>query len=92
MPITPSTNNKRYAVFVYDTLYILNVKTPLRKINALRQHTVKQNGGTYSTNDADDADDADESSRVLDDYTSIFFIENNRHTWCIKSIERFVEI
>ena len=106
LPIISSPNNKRYAVFVYDTLYILNIKTPLRKINALRQYMVKQNGAndedanantntntnTNADANANENDEGDESNSVLDDYTSIFFIENNRHTWCIKSIERFVEI
>ena len=95
--ITLNKNVKRYAVFVYDTLYILNKKTPIRKIKSLREYALKQRGGDgdgdnmVEKNNEND-NEIDDSTNIFDKYTSIFFIENNRNTWCIKTLDRFIEI
>lgn len=92
----------RYAVFVYDTLYILNMKTPLRELKFVKNmKTVRNNMSQPVENDpqsnideVDENIDEDQNAvlDVIDDYSSIFFFENSRHIWCVKSLDRIVEI
>lgn len=74
----------RYAVFVYDTLYILNMKTPLRELKFVKNmKTVRNNSMQPVENEqkpnideVDESIDEDQNAGldILDDYSSIFFL------------------
>lgn len=78
-PIDPENPKKlkRYSAFIDNSLYFLNVSTPIVDIDL--------NG------DADDADE-DEQVKTYHDYTSIYFFENYKQLWCIKDTTRFTEL
>lgn len=65
---------KRFAAFVNDSLYFLNINIPIADIDL--------------DGDADDADD-NENVKTYKDYSSIYFFENYKQLWCIKDITRF---
>lgn len=78
-PIDPENPKKlkRYSAFIDNSLYFLNVSTPITDIDL--------------HGDADDADE-DEGIRTYHDYTSIYFFENYKQLWCIKDTMRFTEL
>jgi hypothetical protein len=78
-PIDPENPKKlkRYSAFIDNSLYFLNVSTPITDIDL--------------DGDADDADD-DEVVKTHRDYTSIYFFENYKQLWCIKDTARFAEL
>ena len=77
-PINPdrSLKLKRFATFIDNSLYFLNVTTPLNEIDI----------------DGDSLDaEKDEKIKTHKDFTCIYFFENNKQLWCIKDITRFTE-
>jgi hypothetical protein len=78
-PIDPENPKKlkRYSAFIDNSLYFLNVSTPITDIDL--------------HGDADDADE-DEGIKTYHDYTSIYFFENYKQLWCIKDTMRFTEL
>jgi hypothetical protein len=78
-PITEANvaNIKRYAAFIDNSLYLLNVTTPIEDINFDK--------------DAEIDEDIDEE-RTHKDYTSIYFFDKTKQLWCIKNTIRFTEL
>lgn len=78
-PIDPENTKKlrRYSAFIDNSLYFLNVSTPVADIDLV--------------GDAEDADE-DETVKTYRDYTSIYFFENYKQLWCIKDVSRFIEL
>ena len=68
---------KRYAAFVDNSLYFLNISLPLKNIDL--------NG------DAEDADE-DEDVKTYNDYSSIYFFENYKQLWCINDVGRYTPL
>ena len=102
----PSGNIKRFAVFIYDSLYILNTKTRLRHLKCIKnlrekRNTIQNLPDTPEPEQQqqqepeleDDNDAIDETEEELfQNYSSILFFENNTRVWCIKTVERISEI
>ena len=78
-PIDPENIKKlrRFSAFIDNSLYFLNVSTPISDIDL--------------DGDAEDAEE-DEKVKTFRDYTSIYFFENYKQLWCIKDISRFTEL
>jgi hypothetical protein len=79
-PIVPNPLIKRFAVFAIDPLYIFNKTTSLRKIPSIKLEEVS------------DTKSHDSSSNPTDEYTCIYFYENNTQLWCIKNSQQMTEI
>jgi hypothetical protein len=79
-PLVENGSVKRFAVFVGEPLYILNKKTPLRKIASLQSDENREADGQVGHNVS------------IDDYMSMYFFENQTPLWCIRSGEQFTEI
>jgi hypothetical protein len=76
---TPVNNRlKRYAVFIENTLYVLNSKTPIRRID-------------FNYRPQEDIDNG-RPAKDHRDYDCIYFIESKNQMWCVKPVERFTEI
>jgi hypothetical protein len=78
-PIDPENSKKlrRFSAFIDNSLYFLNVSTPITDIDL--------------EGDAEEAEE-DETIKTYRDYTSIYFFENYKQLWCIKDTARFTEI
>jgi hypothetical protein len=78
-PIDPENPKqlKRFSAFIDNSLYFLNISTPIDGIDL--------------EGDLDDAEE-DENVKTHRDYTSIYFFENAKQLWCIKDTTRFIEI
>lgn len=80
-PVNDDKSNdkiKRFAVFIHNALYILNVKTPLRNID-------------FFNKDSDD-DVNEDKIKSHKDYNCVYFYENQKQYWCIKNTDRFTEL
>jgi hypothetical protein len=78
-PIDPEKEGrmKRYAAFVDNSLYFLNISLPLRSMNL--------------EGDAEEADE-DENVKTYKDYSSIYFFENFKQLWCISDVGRYTPL
>lgn len=78
-PIDPEDPKrlKRYSVFIDNSLYFLNIATPISEIDL--------------DGDSEDAED-DETVKTHKDYTSIYFFENYKQLWCVKDLARFIDL
>lgn len=65
---------KRYAAFLDNSLYFLNVSVPLQNMDL--------------DGDAEEAD-YDENVKTYKDYSSIYFFENNKQLWCVSDVGRY---
>lgn len=77
-PINPdkSLKLKRFSTFIDNSLYFLNITTPLSDIDI----------------DGDFLEaEKDEHIKTHKDFTCIYFFENNKQLWCIKDMTRFTE-
>ena len=71
-------NLKRYSVFIYNSLYILNIHKNIQDID-------------FRTDDIEDYEEYIKT-KTQDDYSSIYFFEQGVQLWCIKTMSRFVEL
>jgi len=71
-------NLKRFAVFIDNTLYILNIYKPIEELD-------------FKTNEEDDYDD-NYKMKTERDYSCIYFFENGIQLWCIKNLSRFTNL
>ena len=78
-PIDPDKEGrmKRYAAFVDNSLYFLNISVPLRNMDL--------------DGDAEEATE-DENVKTYKDYSSIYFFENSKQLWCVSDVGRYTPL